>query len=175
MKKYIALLRGINVGGHKKFPKVDQLQMLDALGFQDFQVYLHTGNWVFVASKTTSEISEMITHAIQKKYGWEVPVLVFPSAEIEHILNACPFSEEKKVKSYFTLLSNKPTQEQSTLLETIAYPNEEFVLQDRCIYLFPEKDAAKATLSNNFFEKKLHITATTRNYNTMLKLVALSC
>lgn len=72
----VALLRGINVGGHKKFPKADQIEMLNKLGFKDCEVYLHTGNWVFslpensALEKSATEVSKEIETAIPQKYDF---------------------------------------------------------------------------------------------------------
>ncbi len=88
-----AFLRGINVGGHKKFLKADQLKMAKQLGLKDPQLYLHTGNWVFSSEDSTAIISEKISVAIEKEYGWDVPVLVLKASEVERIFNKCPFSE----------------------------------------------------------------------------------
>ncbi|GEQ85299.1 hypothetical protein ULMS_08070 [Patiriisocius marinistellae] len=171
---YIALLRGINVGGHKKFPKVKQLEMLDTLKFENPKVYLHTGNWIFTSEISVVEVSAKIENAIHKKYGWQVPVIVFKASEILQIFNACPFSEEIKVKSYFTLLDRKPTLENRTNLNEYNYPDEEFYITNNCIYFYPVHGAGRAKMSNNFFENKLKVTATSRNYKTMNKIIKLS-
>jgi uncharacterized protein (DUF1697 family) len=173
MKTYSALLRGINVGGHKKFIKIEQLQMLEQLGFKNAQVYLHTGNWVFSSEAEANEISEKISEAIVTKFGWDVSVLVLRASELQDIFKKCPFSEEIKAKSYFTLLKEKPNAKQIAELKNISYPNEEYHFTDICIYFYPELGAGKAKMSNNFFENKLKVIATTRNYKTMAKLIGL--
>lgn len=169
----VALLRGINVGGHKKFPKADQLTMLDALGFLERDVYLHTGNWVFNTSKNPAEIQEEISATIKKKYGWEVPVLVFTASEVQKIYNNCPFPEAIKEKSYFTLLGKTPAKALVENLRTFTYPGEAYHITDRCIYFYPSMGAGRAKMNNNFFENKLKVTATSRNYNTMSKIAAM--
>lgn len=173
MKTYIALLRGINVGGHKKFIKIEQLKMLDQLGFENSQVYLHTGNWIFTSEEETDVISKRISETILKAYGWEVPVLVLEALELERIFKKCPFSEEIKEQSYFTLLAAKPGSERITALATYSFPNEKYHITDRCVYFYPALGVHKAKLSNNWFENKLKVTATSRNYRTMAKLLEL--
>jgi len=171
--KTVAFIRGINVGGHKKFPKADQLQMMEDLGFNNVQVYLHTGNWVFATETDAHTISKNISEAILAKYGWEVPVLVLEASELKHIFEACPFSEESIEESYFTLLEEKPTLERIGELKKYSYPNEEYHIMDTCIYFYPAMGAGKAKMTNNFFENKLKVTATSRNYRTMVKLLAM--
>lgn len=171
--KYIALLRGINVGGHKKFPKADQLKMVEQLGFKDPQLYLHTGNWVFSSEANAADISKKISAKILKEYGWEVPVLVLKATELQRIFESCPFSEEVIEKSYFTVLEQKPKAERVEALKQYSFPNEEYHVTVGCVYLYPSQGAHKAKMSNNFFENKLKVTATSRNYRTMAKLVAM--
>lgn len=171
MEKFIALLRGINVGGHKKFPKADQLKMLSALGFQDSQVYLHTGNWIFNSSESSSNISAKIEKVLTETYDWEVPVLVLNASELEEILNKCPFSEEVKVQSYFMILKTGPTPEKISAVEAIHYPNEEFRISTKCIYYYCTKGYGQAKMSGTFFEKKLGVAITARNYNTMKRIL----
>lgn len=169
----IAFLRGINVGGHKKFSKTDQLEMAKQLGFLDAELYLHTGNWVFSSEAEADSISKKISAAIQKHYGWEVPVLVLKASEVQRIFATCTFSEEIKEKSYFTLLEETPKAENIKVLKTYSYPNEEYRIADSCIYFYPALGAGKAKMSNNFFEDKLKVTATSRNYRTMAKLISI--
>ncbi|QIE59441.1 DUF1697 domain-containing protein [Rasiella rasia] len=171
MTQYIALLRGINVGGHKKFLKSEQLEMLAQMGFANAQVYLHTGNWIFSTSTSAQDVSATIVRAIQKKFGWEVPVLVFTTSEIEDIFNNCPFSEDVREKSYFTLLAEVPRKESIDRLQTLSYTGEEFHVTKTCVYFYPEEGAGKAKLNNNIFENKLKVVATSRNYKTMAKLI----
>jgi uncharacterized protein (DUF1697 family) len=174
MKTHIALLRGINVSGKKKFPKADQLAMLTNLGFENPQVYIHTGNWVFSSEKPVTDISTLISERITKSYGWEVPIVVISASEFKDIVENCPFPEEKKIKSYFTLLAKTPIKEDATLFQDFSFPEEEFHLAKRCIYSFSTISAARVKMNNNFMERKLKVSATSRNYNTMAKLLELS-
>lgn len=171
--KYIALLRGINVGGHKKFLKADQLTMLKSLGFQDSQVYLHTGNWIFSSEKKRNDLEAEISVAILKKYNWEVPVIVRTVSEIKHMLERCPFTEEILEKSYFILQQSVPSPANVAILKEVSYPNELVHYTQECIYFYPAMGAGRAKMSTNFFENKLKVNATARNFKTMRKLLAL--
>ena len=172
MQTHIAFLRGINVGGHKKFTKAEQLDMVSNLGYKNTNVYLHTGNWIFKTSE--EDLALKISEAITKKYGWEVPVLVKTASEIEIVIQNCPFSEEKKVKSYFTLLHQEPQEEHIKAIDPAKYPNEEFHITPHCVYFYSETGYGNAKCNNNFFEQKLNVSATTRNYKTMSKVLELS-
>ncbi|MDT0556324.1 DUF1697 domain-containing protein [Patiriisocius hiemis] len=174
MVKYVALIRGINVGGHKRFLKTEQLDMLNQLGLNEPKVYLHTGNWLFKSEETKSVLSQKIIKAIQSKFGWEVPVLVLTISEVKIILENCPFTEEKKQKSYFVIFSETPAKHLAEEVNKISYPNEEIVIKDNCLYFYSSVGYGKTKFSMNSFEKKLQVNATSRNFNTLNKILDLS-
>lgn len=173
MKTHIALLRGINVGGHKKLKMADLKLMMEDLGFQNVITYIQSGNVVFSA-KEEKGLSKKISNEIKEKYGWEVPVLVKTANAIAKILKDCPFEEAKKTEAYFMLLASQPETKLMEAVREISYPNEEFVMTPECVYIFYSKGHGNEKLNNNFFEKKLKVAATTRNYRTLVKLVELA-
>ncbi|GAB5398873.1 MAG: DUF1697 domain-containing protein [Aureisphaera sp.] len=172
MRTVIVFLRGINVGGHKKIKMADLRDMLTSLGFETVQTYIQSGNVVLQTSEANPET--IIENGILDTFGWEVPVFVKTPLEIEAVLAQCPFSEEKKEKSYFSLLHAVPTSENIELASQISYPNEEFHITDQCIYFYCATGFGKAKLSNNWFEKKLGVSATARNYRTLTKMLELA-
>lgn len=115
-----------------------------------------------------------IHNAIYSHYGFEVPTLVLSPTELKQIFENSPFPQEKKENSYFTMLFSIPEKELVDELSKMTYPNEEFVITDNCIYFYCSVGYGKAKCNNNFFERKLRVTATARNYKTMLKLLSLS-
>ena len=173
MKIYIALLRGINVGGQKKLKMTGLKLLFEELGFTDVVTYIQSGNVVF-SSKSEKDLAAKISKEINARFGFEVPVLVKTAAEIERILADCPFGNPKKEASYFVLLETPPTQELVQATELLEYTDEEFVITDSCVYMFCATGYGKAKLNNNLFEKKLKVAATTRNYRTLAKLVELA-
>ena len=175
MVTYVALLRGINVGGHKKIKMADLREHLESWGFNDVTSYIQSGNIAFQSSLTARECEKIISDGIRKEYGWEVPVLVRTASQIIAILENCPFPKEKKEKSYFSLLSDAPHEDDIQEANSLTPPpNEEFVVTAECIYFFCATYYGKAKLSNNWFEKKLKVSATSRNYRTMMKLVEMA-
>ncbi len=175
MKTYIAFLRGINVGGHKKILMADLRLLFESLGFQNVQTYIQSGNVVF-SSKNNTDLAQQITQAIEVKYGFIVPFLVKKASELNEIVSNCPFLDKKMEKSYFILLQEKPSEAniEITIAAADSYPNEELIIKDDCVYIYYSEGAGKAKMGNNFFEKKLKVTATARNYRTMTKLIALA-
>jgi uncharacterized protein (DUF1697 family) len=173
MNKYIALLRGINVGGHKKVLMADLTSLFESLGFTEVQTYIQSGNVVF-SSKIESNLEGRIAEAIESKYGFFVPVLVKKASEMTKILSNCPFSGEKREKSYFILMKENPTREDIELTMKFSHEDEEFHIRKDCVYIYYRVGAGTAKMGNNFFEKKLKVIATARNYRTMAKLLELT-
>jgi uncharacterized protein (DUF1697 family) len=177
MQTHIALLRGINVGGHKKIKMAALKLLFKELGFADVATYIQSGNVVFSPlspQRGKGDLAKIIFEGIKKQFGYEVSVLVKTTADLVQILKDCPFSEEKKAASYFTLLNEVPSKDLIENVSKLTYPNEEFVITESCVYFFSEKGYNDATCNNNFFEKNLKVAATTRNYRTLAKLVVLA-
>ena len=118
---------------------------------------------------------ELVIHeAIKSHFGFEVPVLVLKSQELKQIFDDCPFSSEKKENSYFMMLYTSANKNLVHEISKLSYPNEEFYITDSCVYFYCSLGYGKAKMNNNFFERKLKVTATARNYKTMVKLLSLS-
>ena len=86
--KYVALVRGINVGGNNRVPKAEFKQVLEDLGFTDVLIYLNSGNAVFT-SKTKPKANE-VQAALEKHFGFSIPTLVLPATKIKAIAAAIP-------------------------------------------------------------------------------------
>lgn len=175
MNTYIALLRGINVGGHKKVPMAELRELLSNAGFKKVQTYIQSGNVILESSEDSAQnIEDIIQKAITTHFGFEVSVIVKKPKQLQRIFDNCSFPETKKENSYFTLLHTIPD---TTLVESIlkeTYPNEEFVITNECVYGYCSIGYGSAKCNTNFFERKLKVTATARNYKTMVKLLSLS-
>lgn len=173
MNTFIALIRGINVGGHKKILMADLKTLFESLGFKEVQTNIQSGNVVFKAIEKTN-LATRLVEAIEAKYDFTVPVLVKKESELSEILAKCPFSGEKLEKSYFILLEESPSQERIELTKGFSNPNEEFYIEKDCIYMYYATGAGKAKMGVNFFEKKLKVKATARNYRTMAMLLEMA-
>lgn len=175
MIKYVALLKGVNVGGHKKVPMADLRELLAASGFADVKTYIQSGNVILKSSKTNLQNLEVkIQELILKKFGFEVSVLVKTQQSLQRIFDDCPFDQEKKVKSYFTFLQMTPDDELVKIASAKVYEGEAYKIINDCIYFYCEKGYGKAKFNINYFERQLKTIATARNYNTMAKLLSMS-
>ncbi|MBQ4820875.1 DUF1697 domain-containing protein [Aquimarina sp. MMG016] len=181
MKTYIALLRGINVSGQKKIKMIDLKTMFENLGFTSVITYIQSGNVVFQsASQTTGSLSILIHKGIEDRFGFDVPVLVLTRDTLAKIHQNNPYRERldsgeiEDKKMYFTLLSGESDASAVEELTSTSYEPEEYVITKNAVYFFAANGYGRTKLNNNFFEKKLQCTATTRNLKTVSKLLELS-
>lgn len=175
--KYIVLLRGINVSGQKKIKMAEFRAQLESCGFKNVTTYIQSGNIILDSDLTThAEVTNAVQEMIIKEYGWEVPTLSLDYDYLVLCRDRYPFdakAEELKLR-FFTFLKEDPTSENIKMLDSHSFDNEEYYLKDRCVYFYAGNGYAKAKMNNNFFEKKLKVQATTRNWNTVSKLIELS-
>jgi len=179
MDKKIAILRGINVGGKRKILMADLKLLFDDLGFINITTYIQSGNVIFNSeSKLTDiQITEKIEKAITNKYGFSVPVIVKSAKEIEESIRENPFYQKQNPdinKLHLTLLKEQPTNENILKTESYNYEPDKFVIKGKRVFVFCNGKYHQSKLTNNFFENKLKVPATTRNWKTVLKLVELS-
>ena len=173
MKTYIVLLKGINVGGHKKVPMAELRELLNKSGFEDVQTYIQSGNIILKSSEKPNLIEKKIHEAILTHFGFEVSVLANTRQDLNRIFEDCPFSEEKKKASYFMMLHTKPEIELVKLASEKVYEGEEYEIINDCIYYFCEKGFGQAKFNAKYFERNLNTFATYRNHRTMLKILQL--
>ncbi len=137
--------------------------------------YIQSGNIIFKSpEKSIDEITAVIKKAIAGAYGFEVPVFVLTRKMLTQVYESYALSPEHLASSYFTLLHTVPSTEDRALVNNLELPNEHIVATENCVYIYPEKGYGKAKATNTFFEKKLNVVATTRNYKTIVKLLELS-
>ncbi len=178
MKTYISILRGINVSGQKLIKMKSLQEMYVGLDFRNVRTYIQSGNVVFESNAPEAgNLEKTISAAILKTFGFEVPVIVLGKEELRSISEHNPFIRQRGediARLHVAILSAEP---EHSLTETIGhdeYLPDEFYISGRSIYLFCPNGYGNTKLSNTFYEKKLKVMATTRNWKTVLELVKIS-
>ncbi|WP_405199102.1 DUF1697 domain-containing protein [Christiangramia sp. LLG6405-1] len=176
MNKKIAILRGINVGGKRKILMKDLKLLCEKLGFDQIETYIQSGNILLNSDKDNSELEKVLYEAIQDKYGFQVPVIVRNSEELKVQVTRNPFFDQKTdiTRLHLTFLKEKPKKENLIKIQTYNHEPDKFQLVDKEVFIYCDGKYHQSKLSNNFFEKKLNVGATTRNWKTVLKLIELS-
>jgi uncharacterized protein (DUF1697 family) len=175
---YIALLRGINVGGHKII-KMDQLRKaFEELGFENVATYVQSGNVVFKSgTKASADLSKTIEEMLLRRFSMSVPVIVRTADELGEVLTNNPFLKERGLdvtRLHVTFLSLTPQKAAIKGLDAIAAGPDRFHCRGREIYLHCPNGFAGTKLSINAFEKVLAVGATTRNWNTVNRLLEMA-
>jgi len=167
---FIVILRGINVSGKNKLPMQALRDLLNELGFENVQTYIQSGNIVLQSKKNKEEIATLIKEGIKSEFDYDVPVLVRTISEWEKAIANNPYKEVALKQQYFTFLSEIPA---ITTFEIDAKQDEFTVIED-VVYVNAVGGYGKTKLTNNLLEKKLKVTATTRNLKTTMKLLTLA-
>lgn len=177
MKTHLALLRGINVSGNKMI-KMDQLKRaLEAIGFQHVETYIQSGN-VFVSSneESSKKVGLLISKEIYKSFGHDVPIVVIGKQNLQDCFQNNPFFKEPGAdlkKLYVAFLSTElPEGIENQLNFNIIKPDELHIDSNR-MYIKYAVSPAKTRLDQNWIEKKLNVTATIRNWNTITNLLSI--
>ena len=172
MEKGIAVLRGINVSGHRLIKMEALRSMLGSLGLKDVQTYIQSGNLVF-KTRTLKDLEKKMSEKILEDFGYDVPSLVWSMADWQAMVKANPYPRDTDadlLKCHVTLLWGKP--ESGSLEKKIPESGtDNFRLVDRAIYLYAPGGYGKTKYSNTFFEKRTGCLATTRNWKTILTLL----
>jgi uncharacterized protein (DUF1697 family) len=178
MNTKIAILRGINVGGKRKILMADLKVLLEELGYQNIQTYIQSGNLIFNADEKlqNKEMAKDIENDILKKFDFEVPVIVMSADEIERAIAKNPFytADADINKLHLTFLNEVPAKDKQEHAESLDYAPDQFKIIGKNAFVYCEGSYHKSKLTNAFFEKKLNLKATTRNWKTVLKLWELS-
>jgi len=176
--RYIALLRGINLGGHKIIRMEALRACFEGLGCRGVQTYVQSGNVVFEAvEKEADRYTDDISNTIQRDFGFPVPVLIRTSEELRRIVRQNPFLKQPKIdpsKLHVTFLSTTARKSAQEDLKALSAKEEQFHIQGREIYLYCPNGYGRTKLSNTAIEKKLGVEATTRNWKTVQSLLALA-
>lgn len=171
MTRYIVLLRGINVSGKNKLPMQDLRELLSELRYENVQTYIQSGNIILDSEKEKSVLEKEIKAGIKSKFGYDVPVIARTVKGIEIAIqgNPYPVDNEKVVAVIF--LSDVTTK---TDLEINRAEEDQFTILKDVVYIYCPNGFGRSKLTISVFEKKLEVSATSRNWRTTKKLLELA-
>ena len=171
---FICLLRGVNVSGQKKIIMKELKLMFESMNFISVQTYIQSGNIIFESeNKKKSELSILIKNEIRKTFGFDVPTFVESVNFFKELLHGNPYlkdAQKDSSKFHVTILNEQPNIQ----LEPTSDKSDEWKCLKNIIYLYCPNGYGRTKFTNTFFEKKLKVSATTRNWKTLSKLLELS-
>ncbi|MGB6191792.1 MAG: DUF1697 domain-containing protein [Terracidiphilus sp.] len=177
MLTYVILLRAVNVGSTGKLPMADFRKLLEGLGYAQVETYIQSGNAVVGAKGSAAATAKAVGAALEKLMGHPVPVIVRTHAELERMIVANPFAQEAAAdgaRVFAVFLSAAPAAGKVAGLEAIATKNpkrrDRYHLAGDTLYLHLPDGAADSKFTAQTVDRVLGVTATARNWNTVLKL-----
>ncbi len=176
MIRYVAFLRAINIAGQKLIKMEELARIFTAAGFKNARTYIQSGNVIFdAASANAGGLRKKIETTLQSVLGYEVTVILKPLAEIEAIVKRNPFRKVKAgadVVVFVVFLSGEPKRTPILPLVSKTENVEIFEVKDRTAFIISHRRKnGWFGYPNKFVEKELGVLGTTRNWNTVNKIL----
>lgn len=173
MYTYVSILRGINVGGRRKIKMNELKQLYSRIRLLNTYTYIQSGNVIFNTenNEDCKVLATQIENAILDSFGFEVPVVVRTFREIEQAIANNPFTKGNNIENlHLTFLNDYPESEKLAAIENSDFFPDLFNVVDKDVFIACNGKYSDSKLSNTFFENKLKIPATTRNWKTVMQL-----
>lgn len=174
MDTYIALFRGINVGGKALLTMGDLVRTMERCGCENVQTYIQSGNTVFRIDKCkAATIAEEISSKILESHRFKPKVLLLDVSELEAAIENNPFKADEGKALHFFFLEFIPKDPDLAGLMAVRATSEEFKLAGKVFYLYAPEGIGRSKLAAKV-EQSLGVPATARNWNTVSKLMELA-
>jgi len=165
--------------GHNSIKMIDLVALYRKLGFGDAETYIQSGNVVFNIPENQSLqlLPAVIEGAILKKFNYKIPVIIRTLNELKETLSVNLFKDEENFnedKLSVIFLNEFPQQSQIEKVKSVDYPPDKFKIVGREVFIYCPNGFGKTKLYTSFFEKKMTLTGTARNWNTVNKIFELA-
>jgi uncharacterized protein (DUF1697 family) len=174
MKTYVILLRGVTPSGKNKVPMAELRVALGEAGLTDVRTYIQSGNVIAKSRLDHPEVRRSVHAAIEHSLGADITVITRSPEQIRRVMGRNPFPGAVASRVYFSLLASPPAPRLLHELRKIAFSPDAVKVVGLTIYTLYATKHSDSRFNNNYFERKLKVSATTRNFNTMSRLVELS-
>ncbi len=169
MSKFYVLLRGVNVSGKNKINMKEFVEYLNGCDIANPTYYIQSGNIIIDQIVDSKYIKKLI----KDKYGYEIENFIISKEDFKKIKLANPYYNEyvDTKKLYFAFLNKQPLVENINKLTDFNIGEDKFFIKGKVIYIFYNTSAGKSKLNNSLIERKLKVSCTIRNYNTINRLI----
>ena len=171
---YLALLRGINVGGKNKILMAHLSEMFASAGCKNVRTFIQSGNVIFECSaKASVQVPRLVAEQIANRLGYNTPVVLRSLVELEEAVSSNPFLKPDSDLGllHLVFLAALPEPSKVAALDPQRSPGDEYVVRGREIYLSLPNGAGESKLTNAYFDSKLSTISTGRNWRTVTKLL----
>lgn len=160
------------MSGHNKIKMTDLAELLIKLGFKDAQTYIQSGNVIFSIQDnlTKKEVTSIVEGAITRKFGYSISAIVKTEKELRDAVALNPFLSEKDfdpAKMAVLFLADLPSSDQIAKVAKVDYPPDKFKIIGEEIFIYCPNGFGRTKLYTNFFENKMKISGTARNWKTI--------
>ena len=174
MAGYLSMLRGVNVGGRKVNMK-ELREIYESAGLEDVRTYIQSGNVLFRCNVTDRKYLEgKLEGRLQEEFGFKIEVLIRTGPEIKKVIEGLPFTDKEPERLHVTFLSEMLGKFPHDDVNAAGSGREDYRVNGLEIYLYCTDGYGRTRLNNNFFERKLKVSATTRNWRTVNLLCSLA-
>lgn len=173
MTRYLALLRGINVGGKSIIPMAELRQLFSDIGYQRVSTYIQSGNVLFdAAAEAEHQVAASVEAAIKERFGEDVAVILRTIDELDTVIAENPFAgrQDDVTKLLVAFLAAPPAAANAERLVPPAGETGEVALRGREVYIHVPDGYGRSKLVNPFIERVLDVPCTTRNWRSINKL-----
>jgi len=174
METFAILLRGVMPRGRNRVPMAELRAALSRAGLQDVQTYIQSGNVVARSRRDPAGIQALVHEAIAREIGADIAVIARTHRQLRDVLEGNPFPRADAAPTYFSLLASEPAAARVDQLRRVDVSPDFVEVAGDMIYTRYATKLSDSKFTNNFFERKLKVVATTRNFNTLSRLVELS-
>src|SRR4051794_15276537 len=171
MARYVALLRGVNVGGKNKLPMADLRELFESLGHHDVKTYIQSGNIVFSSAKKPSPSS--LEKAVAERFDLSVSIVLRTAAEMVQVVEANPFPDADDKTLHVGFMAAKPAKSAVSGLDGAPFEPDTFAILGDTLYMHLPNGLGRAKLPA-YLDRKLKVPTTVRNWNTVNKLIAMT-
>lgn len=170
MTGWVALLRGVNVGGGNRLPMADFRDSVEALGYADVTTYIQSGNVVFRTDESETEIVERLRGVLSDRHGLAVPVVVRSGDELAGVVARHPFAGDRLDPKLLHVAFLDRAPDPADGPDEDRWSPDRWALVGRELYLAYPGGSARSKMTIEQFERSWGVTATARNLNTVAKL-----
>lgn len=170
MKTWIALLRGINVGGKHKMPMKELVLLMESNGFSNVRTYIQSGNVVF---ESPQRPLDKIGQLIEQQFGFMPYIFVLDRDELMGAVANCPYESDQGKTIHYFFLDREPETIDHGLLDSLKADSEQYALIEKVFYLYAPEGIGRSKLVDKMGKALPGVTMSARNLNTINKLVGM--
>ncbi len=174
--KYVALLRGVNVGGKNKLPMKDLVEIFTAAGCTEVRNYIQSGNVIFKSTASlAARLPAIVATQIEKQFGFSTRIVIRTVEQLRHVADNNPFLKQGADETLLSVMFLAGVADAGAIakLDPDRSPGDTYLVQKDAIFLCTPTGLAKTKLTNAYFDSRLQTFSTGRNWRTVLKLIEL--